>query len=221
MNSLFDTIFLLIPGFTTLFWIEAWTTKASTNPSELERTLKGLMFSIPVFAINWFCFILAHLIWPRNVPQLLTFNEMKAAFSNLVVVAIYISLSFVVAYLVALAWVKVCRPQILRLVNGPRLKDGLSTVGKFEQVWDQVFGIADNQVVRIRSINGPSTELCGIINRTSNPTNGEHVFELVATKHVELRKERLKEPLSTFVDFDRNIVIDVYDPESLFTGADG
>jgi len=169
MNSLLVTILLVLPGFVTMMIVESIGPSTERTLSDLERTLLGVLFTLPSSTLSWFV-----MSWIRWQP-ITSMNTFITLFSNVPFDLCYVAAQLAISWWVAHQWVFRWRVKLENHINWHRAKHGLQRINH-RPPYEEFFSTAHNPIIEI--VDMKTGRVChrGIVHRTSSMAAQKHMI---------------------------------------------
>lgn len=204
--NVFVTITYFLPGFIAK-WTSAFLNDDSESGSDLEKTIVALSWNVPPLFIAWILLSLKDNQW-------LTPAQLTTHVQQMPCMLIYFVFSLISGFWIGRFIERLGRNILTRMVAKnreesklPKLEDGLS--------WEKFLGSEENVVLKVSPISDPSRVVAGALQSAYRPGDIHKGVTLEFTDYVKLVAPYLTNPIRTFVDFESQLLFELYTKEQL------
>lgn len=209
MENLLAIIILVLPGIAASYIAKMLGPSESKPTSDYEKTVIGLVFSIPGILITWGIAS----IFLCGATNFRNFQNQILYMPNFL---IYIITVFFVALVIAFLWDKKVREKILNWTN--RRRDGKRPLIYYETAWEQFVGKEKEGFIRVYQIDKKDCSVIGIFDSSWMPGDQEKGILLKCTEELKEWNTWFENPIRTYIDTNTKTVYE-YFPKTAFNDA--
>ncbi|MFE4522150.1 hypothetical protein ACFRCQ_08325 [Cytobacillus firmus] len=218
MDSFLGTLVFLLPGLMLYFWLQSFGINPVVKHSPAEFTAVSVLLWFPVSLTVILTFnLFIHLTNWNTFQPIWSTEELKTASGSFVFLIIFLGSSVLISFLAGAIWAKWIHQQLfMKLINGIRKSRGAAEFSRNTSVWEEIFTINGEKVVKIIKLDKPEEYIVGSIRKASRQFEPERNIVLdevdYFTKLVEKYNPTIKH---VFIDTKSGIAIYMYHPNSI------
>lgn len=201
ITNVFITITFFLPGFVAKFLAD-YVRETSNGQSDGQITIFSLIWNIPSIFIGW-----AVASWIKH--SVLGVDAFLKYIQSLPVMVTYFVGAFLINAIIGILvssvvrWILTKRLKKIRTTNGlPNFTEGMS--------WEEFIGNEDTVVMKIYPIGAKPSAIAGYLLSAYKPGDVHRGVALINTGKMEPIVPVLSNPTRSFIEFDSQLVFELY-----------